>query len=390
MKIYIDNTITSVSPFNTGIQRTVRNIISESINDDANTFSLIDLNDINQTKQHKPLFRIPHFISHSFAVILNKIGLYQFLMECCFKYQSIKFFNENKIKGNCYLNIDANWSETNIYFMKVFRKKGGRVISLYYDNGQFIYSQYFKKDLVTTFQKHWYKAVIHSDKIICISKTISDELKNYVSKNRNKFLSNTIPDIDYIHLGNNFKESNHKLLFNVNSIKGNKNYLVVGSIEPRKNNLLILNTFNKLLRNNKIKENVNLIFIYNNSWLQDELLESIKSSAFFNKNIFLYNDINDRELVYLFKTSYALINASYYEGYGLGIAEALNFKLKVFCSDIKTYRELYNDNAVFFNNLIESDLGKKIYFDLKSPYKVKEAKLMTWKKAFTDLINKIK
>ena len=75
----------------------------------------------------------------------------------------------------------------------------------------------------------------------------------------------------------------------------------------------------------------------------------------------MFDDVNDRELSYHYETSYALINASFYEGYGLGIAEALSKNIKVFCSKNSTFKELFSQSVIFFDNKNRSDLVKKLF-----------------------------
>jgi len=390
--LFIDNTITSKSPFNTGIQRTVRRLIEESDNNIHFKSHIINLNDINKISEKKTLIRVPSVIKNTFNIFLNKIGLFEFYSLFLFKISCYKFFQITNVNESYFLNIDANWGPANLYFIDKFKKKGGKVISIYYDNGPYLHPEYFYPDLVIIFKKYWKKCFNKSDLILCISKTVRDELLDLIDKNTDNLFNNvTIPKIDYFYLGNDHISLDKLNLPLQAEASNNKlNYLVVGSIEPRKNNQYIFDSFENLLTNNPpLIKKLNLIFVYNNSWKQDYLIEKIKSSSYLNKNIYIYDDVNDRELLYLYKSSYALINASYYEGYGLGIAEALSMKLKVFCSDIPVYREIFNGNVIFFETSNSDDLNKKILSDLKKQKKLKTANDISWKASMSMLLDKL-
>lgn len=394
MKFFIDYSNTSISKYNTGIQRTVKNIIEQTkYHRNNHEFILIDLKNLNNSNnkniKKKSLIKVPYFIIYSSIVILNKIGIWNFIHLTYFKMVCLKFFRKHEIKNSYYLNIDANWSDHNLYFMKKFQKYGGKVISVYYDNGPYMYPQFFYKDLVTNFTRHWYKAYNLSDLILCISQTISDEFHTYVTNNSKRFNLRKIVPIDYFYLGNEPYSNIDNPLFNVTKKNNFKNYLVVGSIEPRKNNLMILKAFVRLFKDKNFKKNCKLIFIYNNSWMERNLINQIKSTIHYNKNIFLLDDINDRELIYFYKTSYALINASHYEGYGLSVGEALHHNLKVFCSKIKTFEEIYGNSVDYFDKNDPNSLVNLILSDLTKSKRKAKYKSFSWSDSFDMFLNKI-
>lgn len=388
--LFIDNTITLNSPFNTGIQRTVRRLTEESNNNVHFKSYIINLNDINKSSEKKTLIRVPSVIKNTFNIFLNKIGLFEIYSLILFKISCYKFFRNTNVNESYFLNIDANWGPINLYFLDKFKKNGGKVISIYYDNGPYLHPEYFYPGLVTMFKKYWNECFKKSDLILCISRTICNELQDLINKDIINVKNNNLI-IDYFYLGNDHTSMDIKNLpINVTSKLNIKNYLVVGSIEPRKNNEYIFDVFETILNTRKVKkETLNLIFIYNNEWKQKNLIKKIKLSKYFNKNIFLLDDVNDRELLYFYESSYALINASFYEGYGLGIAEALSKNIKVFCSNNSTFKELFSQSVIFFDNKNSSDLVEKIISDIDNPYRLKHINLPSWNKSFMDLISKI-
>ena len=162
-------------------------------------------------------------------------------------------------------------------------------------------------------------------------------------------------------------------------------YLVVGSIEPRKNVVTVLNAFEILWHENY---DLTLTVAFNNSWHEESLMARLKKHPLLNKKLFLIFNSSDRELAIEYQASSTLISASVYEGYGLGLAEALNFGCNVIASKIPVYQELYKDSVTFFENN-PADLKDTIINQLTSKKVLKEFKPTTWMSASDQLIRKV-
>ena len=64
-------------------------------------------------------------------------------------------------------------------------------------------------------------------------------------------------------------------------------------------------------------------------------------------------------------------------------------ELKVFCSDIPVYREIFSGNVIFFNTLKSEDLNNNILMDLKKEKKIKPANNFSWKSSLDMLLDKL-
>lgn len=63
----------------------------------------------------------------------------------------------------------------------------------------------------------------------------------------------------------------------------------------------------------------------------------------------MFNDLGDDELSFVYSKARALLFASYAEGFGLPIVEALQHGLQVFASDIPIHREIGQKYCSFFS-----------------------------------------
>jgi glycosyltransferase involved in cell wall biosynthesis len=80
----------------------------------------------------------------------------------------------------------------------------------------------------------------------------------------------------------------------------------------------------------------------------DRLEREIKNLGA-GKYIKLLNFVPDEDLRVLYKNSLAFVYASLSEGFGLQIAEAIVSDALVIASDIPVFREVYQDNVLYFD-----------------------------------------
>jgi glycosyltransferase involved in cell wall biosynthesis len=79
------------------------------------------------------------------------------------------------------------------------------------------------------------------------------------------------------------------------------------------------------------------------------------------KNVISVGVITENELKSLYKSSIAFIFPSHYEGFGLPIIEALNFKTIVLASRIPAFLEFKSKNIFYFDNKNEVELLKLLH-----------------------------
>ena len=397
--IYVDVSITENSPHQTGIQRVVRefcdhfkkdirdNLVIKYINVNKASFSQNDDLLMNATNFIDFKVKINNFINsirRSIFVMLpesvaSKIASHTtryFRIKNMYKNLVVKDNNET----HTLLLIDSNWTRDALILSKLFQNDGHKIVSVFYDLSPIVEPGYFEKGVARNFKNYWVAQLEYSDLVLSISKTISDELKDFVKKEGWRTKKNI--KYDFIKLGCNFF---NKKLVNINILREKRKYLLVGSIEPRKNVGTVLAAFELIWHEGY---DLTLTIAYNNFWHEESLLARLKKHPLLNKKLFLIFNCSDRELAIEYQSSSTLISASVYEGYGLGLAEALNFGCKVIASKIPVYQELYEGNVTFFENN-PADLKDTIINQLTSKKVFKEFKPTTWVSATKQLTRKV-
>ena len=128
-------------------------------------------------------------------------------------------------------------------------------------------------------------------------------------------------------------------------------FLSVGTLEPRKNYETIINAFNIIAqKNDKIK----LIIIGFKGWKSNPIFKLIEKSSVKDR-IIIKGYVSEEALVEYYKNCLAFVFATYYEGFGMPLLEAMTLNSLVVCSDIDICHEVCGDGAVYFTGT--SDLA---------------------------------
>jgi alpha-1,2-rhamnosyltransferase len=122
-------------------------------------------------------------------------------------------------------------------------------------------------------------------------------------------------------------------------------YLVVGTIEPRKDCGLILAAFERLWAEGS---DAALMMFGRAGWRSYDLIDRLRSHPEYNKRLCWFEDGSDAELDFAYRHATALIFASRCEGFGLPLVEAMQYGLPVLASDIPVFREIGGDYPDFF------------------------------------------
>eukprot|EP01037_Dinobryon_pediforme_P002579 gene2579-2619_t len=127
--------------------------------------------------------------------------------------------------------------------------------------------------------------------------------------------------------------------------RGTHVFIMVGSIEPRKNHRFVLDAFDRVWAQGGTAK---LVIIGRHGWKTEDVITRIETHPKRGTCLFLARDMNDSDLEYAYANASALVIASEAEGFGLPVVEAFQRGVPVLCSDIPVFREIADGRATFF------------------------------------------
>jgi len=116
-------------------------------------------------------------------------------------------------------------------------------------------------------------------------------------------------------------------------------FVCVGTIEPRKNHLLLLHLWRELIARHGDAA-PRLFIVGQRGWECENIVDLLERCDALQGFVFEDNDCDDAKLANILHHARALLMPSFVEGYGMPVAEALAAGLPVIASDVPAFREV--------------------------------------------------
>ncbi|MBY0244250.1 MAG: glycosyltransferase family 4 protein [Sphingobacteriaceae bacterium] len=180
------------------------------------------------------------------------------------------------------------------------------------------------------------RSIALADTIVAISDyTKNDILRNFKVSKSQKVLR-IYNYFNFEKFGNEYVNS---------EINSEHYFLAVSSAAYHKNSVTILRAFEKFCQ---LNSNVKMVFVgsineENANLFYQKMPDNIK------QRIEIKSNVSNQELSLLYKNCKAYISASFFEGLGMPVVEAMYFNATLLLSDIEVFREITNGEAIFFN-----------------------------------------
>lgn len=126
-------------------------------------------------------------------------------------------------------------------------------------------------------------------------------------------------------------------------------FVILGTIEPRKNHLLLLQVWRRLVE--QLKEKTpRLVIIGQRGWELENIVDYLERCEILREFV-LEILVNDNELVNYLCHARALLFPTFAEGYGMPLAEALSLKVPVIASNLQVFKEIARDIPEYIDPL---------------------------------------
>lgn len=251
--------------------------------------------------------------------------------------------------GDQLVLLDSSWHADFFPLAENLKGQGVGIISVIYDLIPLTHPQFCDEGLVKVFDQ-WFDWIARTaDGFMAISRTISMQVDAEIQRRLDQTAAAQRWH-GYFHLGSELDLASDAAPLNADLKKMFRDpapvYLMVSTIEPRKNHAYLLDAFEQLWAQGS---KVRLCIIGKVGWKCEALVKRIQEHPEWGRRLFMFNRINDKSLEYAYANARALVFPSYVEGFGLPLVEAMQRGLPAMASDIPVFREVGGDFMAYFD-----------------------------------------
>jgi glycosyltransferase involved in cell wall biosynthesis len=244
--------------------------------------------------------------------------------------------------------------------LRKMRAKGVRVQFVVYDLLCAQLPQHFVPGSKEPFEQ-WLALIASMDGVLCISAAVEAEFRTWIGA---KGLATCAEFFfGHFHLGADIQSSMPSTGLSETEqamlceLSGQKNFLMIGTVEPRKAHQQVLEAFEHLWRS---ETPMNLVIIGKKGWLVDALAQRLQQHPQLGKRLFWLSSASDQMLESVYAVSTCLIFASEGEGFGLPLIEAAQHQLPIIVRDLPVFKEVASVHAYYFTGSTALELAQAI------------------------------
>lgn len=209
-----------------------------------------------------------------------------------------------------------------------FRVVGKKVITIH-DCTFAFFPELVRAETLKHLQKQLPKAIREASRIIAVS--------NQTKKDIEKLHPSAKDRVEVIYNGNAARKPVPT------EIPGRPYLLFVGTLEPRKNILSILEAF-QIVRDNNI--HFHLYLIGKIGWRSEAILEKLQSHPF-AAEIHQLSYVPSGEIASFYRDAFCFLFPSLYEGFGLPVVEAMSLRCPVIATALAAIPEVGGDACLY-------------------------------------------
>lgn len=227
-------------------------------------------------------------------------------------------------------------ADLNVFFNFIVPPRvKGKVITVIYDMTYLRFPETMNESNLRRIRKDIGYSVARSDRIVTISEFSKSEIHELLEVPEEK--------IDVVYSAPSIATGAADFQIVQERLKIHKPYLLyVGTIEPRKNLIRLIQAFDWLKREKQIPHQ--LILAGGGGWKTEEIHQAAEAAQL-GREIQFTGYISSEEKNALYQNADAMVFPSLYEGFGMPPLEAMLFGCPVICSDAASLPEIVGEAA---------------------------------------------
>jgi glycosyltransferase involved in cell wall biosynthesis len=245
--------------------------------------------------------------------------------------------------GAIYLNIAQHAFEYHRLFDWLDQRPDLVPVFFVHDMLPLDYPEFFRHGYEQRFRRRAETILRHSRAIVTTSQCTARRIEaEYVSHNQRPVPIHVQPLASPLDLANESMSIDPELAASCY-------FVVISTIEPRKNHLMLLNIWRSLV--SRDGDAPKLVSVGLRGWNSSPTITVFERSTTLRHYVRTASGLSPTALRSLLANARALLMPSYAEGYGLPIVEALSLATPVIASDIPVFHEMAQGCATFLSPL---------------------------------------
>lgn len=260
------------------------------------------------------------------------------------------------------------WDNQGYIKMLLNMAQNREVIHVVYDMIPLTQQGYVVDFLPKVFGDYMYKILPHCKAILAISESTASDTRRVLGSS-----GLNVPDIMTFRLGDELDRAS--LAQEVSGLT-DEFALSVGTIEARKNHMLLYYAYKKMLANSKTVTIPKLVIAGKRGWLSSDFQYIIEHDTEVKDKIIIKDSVTDSELRWLYENCIYTVFPSFYEGWGLPIAESLGYGKVTLSSDSSSMPEVGKESADYFSPFSADELEEKMNLYNNKSHRTKREKFI--------------
>jgi glycosyltransferase involved in cell wall biosynthesis len=215
-------------------------------------------------------------------------------------------------------------------------------VHLIYDMIPVFMPHVFGQPLPTNYTTHMFEAITMADQLVAISESTKRDIQKFCKE---ELLPE--PPITVAKLGDGFVDTTVSEDYAVPGLKPEQYILCVGTIEIRKNHILLYTAYKEALSQGKTMPK--LVIVGGRGWYVEDVLYEFRHDPELKDLVNIMHKVDDRQLAWLYQNCKFTVYPSVYEGWGLPIAESLAYGKFCVASQASSMPEVAGDLIDYFS-----------------------------------------
>jgi len=275
-------------------------------------------------------------------------------------------------KGSTLVSLGAPWGIRR-YFAAIRaakRESGIRCVGYIHDTVPLLYPEYCDGVIPQEFLRWLRRLSRHADLVLANSNSTKRDFQQALAllEASNVPCEVVYPNGDFTSLF----ERTGEISSEVAALTDNRYALFVGTVQPRKNHLMVVSGWRHLIRDLGPENVPDLVLAGKLGWYWEQLIEFLRKTDNVGGKVRLLNKASDADLQALYKGAMFTIYNSHYEGWGLPVTESLSFGKVPVISRNSALLESGGKHALFYETNSEPSFVETIKDILRDPEILRE------------------